>query len=597
MNFSMQLDLKNTITEEKKMINLATAFIRDRFTESEYNHSIRTAQLIANKGLDNETIAAAILHDTIYSNKASYIEIEQLFGTHVADVVNETAKIENLIESNFPRLNAETMTSLILSTSSDLQTILIQLSELSDLLDNDNSKGLYGKRLVKVVKEIYVPLSLKLGLGRSNWKLEDSCFKIENPNGYSKIEKLINKTRSEREKIIELVKKEVELFLKDKVDVQISGRPKNFAAIYNKMKKTPFKNINDLFGLRLICNKDKECYEVLGYIHSKYPLLPNAFDDYIAKPKQNGYKSIHTAVERKNDIIEFQIRTWEQHLRIESNLYWEYKKLKQNRDFEKSLSWERQLIEWQKSIGEEITNKKRYSKRIYVFTPKGEIISLPKGGSVIDFAFSIHTDVGKKMKKVKVNGEFVPFDTKLENLDHVEITLAEKLQIKESWLSNVKTEKAKTKIKQHFGLKTIAKKELKKSTKSIKKIKLADCCNPLPGEDVIGVKTTKRRIIIHKKDCVNLKKIAKSKLIEIAFEENQGKTKILVGAVDRIGLLGEILKEIKKSNGKVLNTNFDIKKTGYVEAEFTLEIKGIKKLEHLMERIAKVPSIQSIERK
>jgi len=582
--------------EEKKLVELATTFIKRRLQEKEYDHSIRTAQIIIEKGLSCETIVASILHDTIYSNKATFEEIEQLFGKNIAEVVNETAVIEKLIETNFPKLNSETITSLILSTSSDLQTILIQMAELSDLLEHE-STGRYGKRLVGVVKEIYVPLSLKLGLGRSNWKLEDACFKIDNPNGYDKVKKLVNKTRESREETIELVKREVKEFLKNKLDVQVSGRPKNFAAIYLKMKKTSFRNIHDLYGIRIICNKEKECYEALGYVHSKYTLLPNAFDDYIAKPKENGYKSIHTTVKREKDIIEFQIRTWEHHLRIESNLYWEYKKLKQNRDFEKTLSWERQLIEWQKSIGDEITNKKNYSKRIYAFTPKGEVISLPKNATVIDFAFAIHTDVGKKMKGAKVNGLFVPLETPLNNLDKVEIILDNKVQLKESWLPYVKTEKAKTKIKQYFGFKTTQKKKLEQSTQSIKKIKVADCCNPLPGEEVIGVKTTKRKIVVHKKDCINLKKIPKEKLVTITFEASQGKTKIFIGAVDRMGLLGEILKEIKKSNGRILKTNFNIKKTGYIEADFTLEIKGIEKMEHLMEKIAKIPSIQRVERR
>jgi len=379
--------------------------------------------------------------------------------------------------------------------------------------------------------------------------------------------------------------------------VQISGRPKNFHAIYTKMKQTPFKNIHDLYGLRIICNKEKECYEVLGYIHSKYALLPGAFDDYIAKPKKNGYKSIHTAVKYGDDIIEFQIRTWGDHLRIESNLYWEYKKLKQNREFEKNLSWERQLIEWQKSMGKEITNKRKYSRKVFIFTPKSEVISLPKGSTAIDFAFAIHTDIGEKIQKAKVNGKIVPLEKPLENLDKVEIILSNKPQIKESWLNHVKSDRARTRIRQYFGFKQTNKKKIENSTKTLKKLKIAECCNPLPGEDVVGIKTTKRRIIIHKKDCKNLKNFPKNELIEIAFEANQGKTKVLVSAVDRIGLLGEILKEINKSTGRVLQTNFNIKKSGYVEAEFTLEIKGIQKLENLMEKIAKIPSIQSVERK
>ncbi|MBT7241202.1 MAG: bifunctional (p)ppGpp synthetase/guanosine-3',5'-bis(diphosphate) 3'-pyrophosphohydrolase [Candidatus Diapherotrites archaeon] len=582
---------------EQQQILLANTFINERLNQKLCAHALRTAKILTTKGLSIETVVAGILHDTIYQSDATYTEIEQIFGTNVANVVKEASIIEKLIETNFPQLSAETVSSLILSTSSDLQTIMIQMAELTDILESGGIENKYGKRLIRVVKEIYVPLSLKLGLGRSNWQLEDDCFEMENKNAFHKIRKLVNKTREDREELIEKIKKEVTCLLKNKVAVQISGRPKNFYAIHKKMKNVTFKNIHDLYGLRIICNKDKECYEVLGYVHSKYDFLPNAFDDYIAKPKKNGYKSIHTAVKYGKDIIEFQIRTWEQHLRIESNLYWEYKKLKQNREFGKTLSWERQLIEWQKSLGEEVTSKRKYSRKVFIFTPKSEVISLPKGASVIDFAFAIHSDVGKKMQKAKVNGIIVPLETQLENLDKVEIILANKPQIKESWINYVKSEKAKSKIKQYFGVTKSIKKEVKNSTKTLKKIKIADCCNPLPGEDVVGIKTTKRKIIIHKKDCKNLKNIALNKLVEIAFEENQGKSKIVVSVIDRIGLLGEVLKEIKKSNGRVLQSNFNIKKSGYVEAEFILEIKGIKKLENLMERIAKIPSVQSIERK
>ncbi len=583
--------------KDSELISKAIDLAKNKLNNKYFSHAIETTELLADKGLAKETIIAAILHDTIYENALTYDEIKNNFGEEVAGVVREISIINNVVKTNFPKIGSETLSSIILSISSDIQTIIIQIAELTNILEKKELTKDYGKTLIPLIKEVYVPLSLKLGLGRTNWKLEDDCFKLENPSAYSKIKKLVNKTREEREKIISEVKEEVEDLFKGKSDVQLTGRPKNFYSIYKKMKKVPFKQINDLYGMRLLCNKERDCYEVLGRIHSKYPLLPDAFDDYISKPKATGYKSIHTAVKRGQDIIEFQIRTWEQHLRIESNLYWEYKKLKQNRDFEKNLSWERQLVEWQKSIGQDTEKRRVISKKIYVFTPKNEVVSLPIGATVIDFAFAIHTEIGLKMKQTKINNKIAPLESELKNLDRIEIITDKKNQIKETWLNYVKTEKAKTKIKQYFGIKAVLKRKSVLGLKTIQKIKLAECCKPLPGEDVIGVKTTKRKIIIHKINCTNVKNVSKEKLVEITLENNQGKTKLLVTGTDRVGLLGEILNEIKKSSSKITKTNFNIKKSGYVEAEFDIEINNIKKLEKLMEKIASIPSIQSVERR
>jgi GTP pyrophosphokinase len=394
---------------------------------------------------------------------------------------------------------------------------------------------------------------------------------------------------------VEEVRKEIEELIRERIDAEITGRPKSFKAIYEKLKKVPFQKMHDIYGVRIICHKEKECYEALGYIHAKYEIIPEAFDDYIAKPKTNGYKSIHTAVKRGDEIIEVQIRTWEQHLRTLGENYWAYKKMRKDKEFEKELSWERQLIEWQKNMGKEGMSKKLAGKKIFVFTPKNEAIPLPIGASVIDFAFAVHTDIGKKMEKAKINGKNAPIETKLNNLDKVEIIVAQKPQVKKTWLNFVESDKAKTKIKAHFGIKSTTKKT-RQPIRDIKKIKWAECCHPLPGEDVIGVKTTKRKIVVHKKDCPNIQKIPKSRLMEIGFEREKGKTRIRVTAIDRPGLLAELLTEIRHSSGQLINTNFKIKKSGYAEAIFELEIASATKLEHLIEKLEKIPSVQGAER-
>ena len=261
------------------------------------------------------------------------------------------------------------------------------------------------------------------------------------------------------------------------------------------------------------------------------------------------------------------------------------------------MSWERQLLEWQKQTGEEKFEKKIAGNKIFTFTPKNDAIPLPREATALDFAFAVHTEIGKKAEKVKINGQLKTLETKLNNLDKIEIITNPKTQMKKSWLQNVITEKAKTKIKTHFQLNTKKiSKEIPLKMKDTKKIKMAECCHPLPGEDVIGVKTTKRKIIIHKKDCPNIKKLTKEKLLQINFEREKGETGIRIKAIDRNGLLGEILEEIKNSGATLKNTNFKIKKNGYIDAMFSLEIKNAQKLEKLIEKINSIPSIQLAQR-
>ncbi|MFA6268197.1 MAG: TGS domain-containing protein [archaeon] len=581
--------------EKIKTITNATNYLKEKTGQTNFERNKRVAEELFEKNLPIEAINATILKE-LPNNLINENEITQLFGETTTQNVKTIKQIEDIIERNFGKLPSETLTSIILSISQTFQPIIIKTAEIADALYN-KEKFISEDNYAKKAEEIYYPLATKLGLGESAWKIQDYSFRVLNPAGFEKVKKLVNKTRIEREALVETVQKEIESLLVGKIQVKVTGRPKNFKSIFEKLKKTPFSKMNDIYGIRIICNKEKECYETLGYIHSKYEIIPEAFDDYISKPKNTGYKSIHTAVRRGNEVIEIQIRTWEHHLRIEGETYWNYKQIQKDKEFEKELGWERQLIEWQKSLGKEVFGKKSVGRRIFVFTPKHDVISLPIGASVIDFAYAVHTDIGKKMEKARVNGNFAPLETKLNNLDQVEIIVAEKPQLKKTWLGFVVTDKAKQKIKTYFGLKVnMQKKEKAPQIGALKKIKMAECCHPLPGEDVIGVKTTKRKIIVHKTTCPNIKKISKDKLISIGFEREKGKTEIRVKAIDRPGILSEILTEIKKSGATLINTNFKIKKNGYAEAIFGIEINGVAKLERLLEKIEEIPSVQAAER-
>ncbi len=586
---------------EQQKISLAIDLIKTDLPQSKFEHNLRVAKLLVTKKLSYDIIIAGLLHNLFLDGFSKEPELRESFGDDVTESIKEITLVGNIINKNYPKIPAKTMASLVLSITSNLSTLLIQQADLVDRLEFEKSKRM--KLLAQLAIEVYSPLAVKLGLDDFNWKLQDFGFRIEKPREYAKVKRLVTKTREEREETVEELREYLEKFLKSKkLTAQVFGRPKNFRSIYKKLQKVSFKQMHDIYGIRIICDKEKECYEILGHIHSKFDFIKYAFDDFIAKEGvgkgYKGYRGIHTAIKKDNNIFEIQIRTWEQHLKSESSIYWEYKRLNKDAFFEKDLSWERQLIEWQKSVGKIITKKGILTKKIFAFTPLNEVIPLPIGSTALDFAFAIHTSVGSKALKAKINGKTMPLDTELNNLDKLEIITSNKQELKRTWLNLVKSDKAKTKIKRFFGINIGKQKKItsKLATVNLKKIKLAECCHPLPGEDVIGVKTTKRKIIIHKTTCSNLKTIDKNKLVEIEFEKAKGQAKIKLTAIDRIGLLGEILAEIKKKNVVLLETNFKIKKSGFVEAHFTIEAKNVQKVEKLINSLEKINAIHHVER-
>ncbi len=587
--------MQNCPKEYSKLANTAVNLAKEKGVKnSTLERTWRVAMDLCDKQLPISAIIAEIIKEIPQEN-ISEEELIKLFGKEAVDISNYVRQLNSVIQSNYLRVPTETLNSIILSIPKDFQPIILMIADVSDMLEYNDKSGLE-KNFAKKAEEIWFPLATKLGLSNYAWKLQDYSFRAINPEGYAKVNMLVNKDRKAREQLIKDVINEMQKLLAGKMKARIMGRPKTLKSIHDKMKKKPFSNIHDIYGIRIICDKEKECYEALGYAHSKYEIIPESFDDYITKPWADGYQSIHTAVRRGEDIIEIQIRTWTHHLRSISDRYWNYKKIMKDKEFEKELSWERQLLEWQKNESGTGLGKKISGQKIFAFTPKNEVIAMPNGATVVDFAFAVHTDIGKNMEGAKVNGKVVPIETKLKNLDRVEIITNQKPQMKKNWIGFVITEKAKQKIKSVFGLKSIKKPAAQIGINDIKKIKMAECCNPLPGEDVIGVKTTKRKIIVHKKDCPNIKKMDKSKLIEIGFERDKGKTQIRVNVLDRPGILPEILDEIKKGGATLINTNFKIKKTGYAEAIFGIEISSASKLDKLIERIEQIPGVMGAER-
>ncbi len=581
--------------------------------KNKLQHSLRAASILSEFGFDNATTIAAILHDAFIYNLATVQEIESGFGKDVAEILEEFAKMRSIEKRNFGKIDTGLLSKIILATAKDIRTIFVKIAARFDGLQNP--MGLKEKELQEnalVALKIYAPICHKLGLYELKSLLEDIGLKVLHPGIYQKIKKLVGKTKEQREALLqEAIAEFTELMRKEKKEVTIEGRVKDFYAIYKKMtgeNKKPFNEIYDLLGIRIICKSIKECYEVLGVVHSSYALLPNKFTDYIANPKRNRYRSIHTVVEWKNRPLEVQIRTWEMHYENETGLaaHWEYKQCAKDKDFDKKLSWAKQLVEWQRKMKKEggfiNSLKMDFGKnRIFVFTPKGEVVVLPEGSTPIDFAFAIHSDLGNKCQRVKVNGKIVPLDYKLDNTDTIEVIPAKKPQVKRQWLTFVKSAKAQSKIRQKLGIKTTKKPKKKNralTTASDKIARIARCCNPLPGDEIIGFRTTKRKITIHRKECKNVSGMNERGLLQVGWglSKKDYSVEIKVNARDKPGVLPSILNVFENARVAINSTNAKVNPNSTATCTFNVKIKNLEQLEELIKRIRQLPAVFSVER-
>jgi GTP pyrophosphokinase len=373
------------------------------------------------------------------------------------------------------------------------------------------------------------------------------------------------------------------------------------------MEKRPFSEIYDLLGTRIICDSVEDCYRVLGVINSNFDDLNHKFRDYISEPKENGYKSIHMVILFNDLPVEVQIRTWQMHWDDEIGLaaHWQYKKHKQDKYFDRKLSVIKQLMEWhstRKDIELKQSLKTRSGEeRIFVFTPRGKVVILKEDATPIDFAFAIHSDVGKRVKSAKVNGKAVQLSQALENDDVVEILTANTPHVKRSWLGFVKTEKAKSKIRQVLGIKEPA---IKKSHRETSKkttdmtIRMANCCRPLPGDDIVGYRTTKRKISVHRKNCDNIKNMGtdRAMLVTWAYARKDYSVELKVVAKENSSLIPEILKAFTSNKIEINSTNTKINKNKVTVCLFNIKIKGKKQLDAAIKSILTLPFVLSVDR-
>jgi len=435
-------------------------------------HCLAVAEVVHHLKLDHEAVAAAILHDVVEDTDVTLDEVAKTFGEPVARLVDGVTKMGRIGEMRGPApgkrsaepSHSESVRKLLLAMAEDVRVVLIKLADrLHNMrtlrfLDQERQR-----RIARETLEIYAPLANRLGIWQVKWELEDLSLRYLEPEAYHRIAALLDGRRIDRERHIELVKDRLSKAFDDAgIRAEISGRPKHIYSIWRKMqrKNVDFHQIFDVQAVRVLVDSTAECYAALGIVHSLWHHVPHEFDDYIANPKSNNYRSLHTAViGPEGKAVEVQIRTREMHEHAELGIaaHWRYKEgARYDRGFEKKVTWLRQLLEWkdeEPSADEFVDRFKSESveERVYVLTPQGQVIDMPAGATVLDFAYHIHTDVGHRCRGAKVNGRIVPLAYELNSGEQVEVLTGRKASPSRDWLNPhlgyLKTSRARAKVR------------------------------------------------------------------------------------------------------------------------------------------------------
>jgi guanosine-3',5'-bis(diphosphate) 3'-pyrophosphohydrolase len=430
--------------------------------ESYVEHPLAVAGILAELEVDHQTIAAALLHDVVEDTSITSEQVTEQFGEEVARLVDGVTKLTRIPYQSKEDAQVENLRKMFLAMAKDIRVIIIKLADrLHNMRTLASLPEAKQQAIARETLDIYAPIAHRLGIWKIKWEIEDECLRYLDPASFGDIVERVAKTRREREADVDKAIARLRDEFKDlKVNAEIQGRPKHFYSIYSKISKgRDFSTIYDLTAIRIIVDTVKDCYAALGAVHAMWTPLPGRFKDYIAMPKPNMYQSLHTTVVGPSgEPLEIQIRTWEMHRTSEYGIaaHWRYKEGGKADQFENKLSWLRALLEWQKDMRDSrvfMENLKLdlFDSQVFAFSPRGDVYSITAGGTPLDFAYQVHTDVGNHCVGAKVNGRIVPLDYAMQNGDICEI-LVNKSSGRPSldWLSIVKTSSAKHKIKQWF---------------------------------------------------------------------------------------------------------------------------------------------------
>ena len=552
-------------------------------------HPIEVATILAELGMDTSTIVAGLLHDVIEDTEYTYDDIKNLFGEEVANLVSGVTKITKMEYKSKEEQQADNFRKMLLAMADDIRVIIIKLADrLHNMRTLKYRKKEKQKKTAMETLDIYAPLAHRLGISKIKWELEDLSFRYLHEEEYYDLVKQVAEKRTEREIYIKKIIEDMYNKLEEAgIDSDIDGRPKHFFSIYKKMvtKNKSIEQIFDLTAIRVLVNTVKDCYEVLGIVHTIYKPIPGRFKDYIAMPKPNMYQSLHTTViGPQGKTFEIQIRTFEMHRTAEYGIaaHWKYKEGDNNgetkeKNFESKLVWLRDMLEFQKETADaqefiEGFKIDLFTDEIFLFTPKGVVIDLPNGATPIDFAYRIHTDIGNKCVGAKVNGKIVPLDYKLKTGEIVEVLTSNNAKGPNmDWLNIAKSNQAKSKIRSWFKKakkeeniskgKELFEKELKKQG-----VHFADIAKGETYE-----KFVKRNNINGMDDLyalIGLGAISASSFIWKLKDENQSKDE----------------KVIEENTNKIIEDNISKAQRNKIDQTVGITVKGV---DNLMIRFAK----------
>ena len=610
-------------------------------------HPLEVSKILAGLNLDTTTLAAAMLHDVVEDSKITLEKIKTEFNEETAVLVDGVTKISSFKKrSKYDEVH--NLRKMLLATINDVRVILIKLADKLHNLRTIKYQPVIKQQIIaREVLDIYAPLAHRLGMSKLASELEDISFNILYPDEYNEIAEKVVQKIPEMEIYINHVKEILNKKFDDlNITAQITGRAKHYYSIFQKMmlQKKPIDDIFDIRAIRIIVNHIKDCYGILGIIHSLWTPIASRFKDYIAVSKSNMYQSLHTTVIGPyGHPLEIQIRTKEMHTTAEIGIaaHWLYKETPDAKSKEyKNLALFRniQTRQFEKDNPEDFLKELKmdlYTDEIFTFTPQGKIIKLAKGATPVDFAYAIHTEVGHHCIGAKVNNHIVPLRTELQSGDIVEIRTGNKEHPSESWLKFVKSSNARYKIRswlrkveQETNVKSakplaelkdkktvqvsILNSELnkikdspknKKQTLSIEgtsnvQLKLAQCCQPIPGDEVVGFITRGRGLTVHKKTCQSLKKmkIEEERFINIVWEGSieTYPVKIEIQAMDRQNLLKDIANELATAKTNVLKMEANPEKDGIIKFKFIIEVKSTTHLNHLLQLLKNIKNVSRV---
>ena len=458
-SYMERLDIE-MLTRAYEFSRIAHAGQKRRSGEDYIVHCVEVTEILADLHLDTVTLVSALIHDVVEDTTATLDDVRDAFGDEVATVVDGLTKISRVQFRTNTEQQVENYRKLLLSMAQDARVILVKLADrLNNMRTLQHLREEKRRRIALETREIYAPLAHRLGMAHIKWELEDLCFKFLEPEAYKELARKIAEKRTEREDLIDRLRQPLEEDLRGAgIDCEVTGRPKHLWSIFRKMQRREktYDEIYDLMAIRVIVDTITDCYHALGVIHNRWTPLQERFHDYIATPKSNMYRSLHTTIFGPGGrLYEIQIRTREMHRTAELGIaaHWKYKEGRGGDEVDETLTWFRQVLEWQQETKEpdeflEFLRIDLFQDEIFVFTPQGDVKQLPKGATPIDFAFGVHTQVGLHCAGAKVNGRIAPLARELKNGDTVEIITDPKQRPSRDWLAFVKTARARNKIRQ-----------------------------------------------------------------------------------------------------------------------------------------------------